>query len=161
MQLSVVESDPLGPAALALLREAALEAAALYPEFHDPLAPAPSNAPTPPRGAYFVAFDSAVPVGMGAHRPLDELTTEVRCMFVTRYARRQGVARAVLQCIETHARAQGFERLVLETGNRQQPAIGLYRSCGFTPIPPFGVYINDPTSVCFAKSLLPSASREP
>jgi GNAT superfamily N-acetyltransferase len=151
--LEVIESDPQGSAALALLHEAALEARTLYPEFHDPSAPGPTNHPTPPRGVYFVAFASGRAVGMGAHRPLDERTTEVRRMFVTAAERSKGVARAVLKNIEEHARLQGFRRLVLETGNRQLPAIRLYESSAFIRIPPFGAYANDPTSVCLAKDL--------
>ena len=138
---------------MGLLNEAALEARNLYPELHDPTAPSPTNSPTPPRGAYFVAFAASRPVGMGAHRPLDEETTEVRRMFVTANARNQGVARTILKNIEEHARLQGFRRLVLETGNRQLPAIRLYETSAFICIPPFGVYANDPTSVCFAKDL--------
>jgi putative acetyltransferase len=37
----------------------------------------------------------------------------------------------------------------LETGNRQPEAIALYEGCGFARIAPFGVYVGDPTSVCF------------
>ncbi|MEN9420177.1 MAG: hypothetical protein RI988_3798 [Pseudomonadota bacterium] len=74
-------------------------------------------------------------------------------MFVTAAERSKGVARAVLKNIEEHARLQGFRRLVLETGNRQLPAIRLYESSAFIRIPPFGAYANDPTSVCFAKDL--------
>lgn len=160
MLLAILESDPQGPAALALLHEAALEAQKLYPEFHDPAAPGPTNRPTPPRGAYFVAFAATQPVGMGAHQPLDHETSEVRRMFVAREARNQGVARAILMNIEDHARLQGFRRLVLETGNRQLAAIRLYESSGFTRIPPFGSYVNDPTSVCFARTLHPATPRE-
>ncbi|MDZ7651576.1 MAG: GNAT family N-acetyltransferase [Burkholderiaceae bacterium] len=145
---------------MALLHEAALEARALYPEFHDPLAPMPTNRPTPTKGVYLVAFAAERPVGMGAHRPLDEETTEVRRMFVTQEARNRGVARAVLQRIEAHARSEGFQRLVLETGNRQMPAMRLYESSGFARIPAFGEYANDPTSVCYAKSLLASPRGE-
>ena len=74
-------------------------------------------------------------------------------MFVTAAARNQSVGRAVLRSIEEHARLQGFRRLVLETGNRQLPAIRLYESSAFIRIPPFGSYANDPISVCFAKDL--------
>jgi len=154
VQFTVRECDPLSTEALNLLHEAALEAQALYPELHDPLGPRPTNRPTPPRGLYLVAFAGRVPVGMGAHRPLDEYTTEVRRMFVTKEARHQGVARAVLQCVEAHTRAQGFRLLVLETGTKQLPAMRLYESSGFSRIPAFGEYANDPTSVCYAKSLV-------
>ncbi len=160
MPFSICECDPLGPEALALLHEAAHEVRALYPELHDPHAPLPTNKPTPPKGAYFVALAGDRPVGMGAHRPLDDASTEVRRMFVTRAARGQGVARAILQCIEEHARSQGFQRLVLETGNRQLPAMRLYESSGFDRIPAFGEYSDDPTSVCYAKTLLAQTRRE-
>jgi GNAT superfamily N-acetyltransferase len=153
VHVSVQEVDPLGVEALTLLREAALEARQLYPEFYDPKAPGPTNQPTPPRGVYLVAFAGKEPVGMGAHRPLNCESSEVRRMFVSRRARGQGIARAILAQIEAHARAQGFARLVLETGNRQLPAIRLYESSGFHRIPAFGNYADDPTSVCFEKSL--------
>jgi len=153
LKFSVVESDPKGPEAFALLCEAAREIQLLYPEFHDPAAPPPTNTPTQPRGAYFVAFAAGRPVGMGAHRPLDEETTEVRRMFVTRDVRNRGVARLILEHVEAHALARGFQRAVLETGCRQLPAMHLYESCGYTRVPAFGVYANDPTSVCYAKRL--------
>lgn len=160
LKFSVVESDPKGPEALALLREAAREIQLLYPEFHDPAAPPPTNTPTQPRGAYFVAFAAGRPVGMGAHRPLDEETTEVRRMFVTRDVRNRGVARLILEHVEAHALARGFQRAVLETGCRQLPAMHLYESCGYTRVPAFGVYANDPTSVCYAKRLVTSVRLE-
>ena len=160
LKFSVVESDPKGPEALALLREAAREIQLLYPEFHDPAAPPPTNTPTQPRGAYFVAFAAGRPVGMGAHRPLDEEATEVRRMFVTRDVRNRGVARLILEHVEAHALARGFQRAVLETGCRQLPAMHLYESCGYTRVPAFGVYANDPTSVCYAKRLVTSVRLE-
>jgi putative acetyltransferase len=155
MSISIRECDPLGPEALTLLHEAALEARALYPELHDPLAPAPSNAPTPPKGLYLVAFAAERPVGMAAHRPIDAETSEVRRLFVTRPERHRGIARALLFRLEAHAHAQGFQRLVLETGHRQLAAMRLYETCGFGRIPAFGAYADDPTSVCYAKRLAP------
>jgi GNAT superfamily N-acetyltransferase len=149
------EADPLSPEALRLLHEAALEARALYPELHDPDAPLPTNLPTPPRGVYLIAFAGPEPVGMVAHRPLDERTSEVRRMFVTALARHQGVGLALLQRLEAHARSVGIERLVLETGHRQLAAMRLYERSGYHRIPAFGPYTDDPTSVCFAKEIFP------
>jgi GNAT superfamily N-acetyltransferase len=149
--LEVLTVDPQGEDALTLLREAALEASKLYPEYHDPSAAGPSNSPNAPRGVYLVAYLDSRPVGMAAHRPLDENTTEVRRMYVKTSQRRAGIARELLLRIEEHASSQGFRFLVLETGNRQIPAIQLYLNFGFTRIAPFGAYKNDPTSVCFRK----------
>jgi GNAT superfamily N-acetyltransferase len=149
----VLEVDPQGRDAIALLREAALEARVLYPELHGPNDPWPTNGPTPPRGTYVAAYRDGRAVGMGAHRPIDQAASEVRRMYVVKEERNTGVAQAILRAIETHARAQGFQLLRLETGNRQEPAIRLYERFGFHRIPAFGSYANDPTSVCFEKAL--------
>jgi len=113
------------------------------------------SGPTPPRGAYFVALLEGKPVAMGAHRPLDAFSSEVRRMYTLVSARRTGAARAILGAVEQHARQQGFVELKLETGYKQLPAMLLYESAGFRRIEPFGVYQHDPTSVCFAKALTP------
>lgn len=153
MTLSILAADPQGEAALSLLRLAALEARALYPELHAPDAPWPGNEPTPPSGIYLLAWLGDELVGMGAHRPLDAHSTELRRMFVRADARRHGVARALLETLQAHARAEGFTRLCLETGFRQLPAMRLYESFGFQRIKPFGPYVGDPSSRCFEKQL--------
>jgi GNAT superfamily N-acetyltransferase len=72
-------------------------------------------------------------------------------MYVLRQARRTGIARAILVRLEEEACRFGYETLLIETGNRQHPAMSFYESYGFTRIPPFGPYVNDPTSVCYSK----------
>jgi putative acetyltransferase len=157
--LRIVEVDPQGAVALGLLREAAIEARALYPELVDPNAPWPTNGPTPPGGIYLVAYWQRSPVACGALRPLEDGVAEIRRMFVTRHARRQGMARAVLQELEAQALKRGYKILRLETGYRQAPAIGLYRHLGYAQIEPFGEYAGDPTSVCFEKAIAPGTRK--
>jgi putative acetyltransferase len=144
--------DPQHPQALALLREAALEARSLYPELFSPEAPPPGNEPLRAREVYLLAWRDGRAIGCGALRQRDAFTGELRRMFVTRAARREGVARALLERLEQDALAQNYRRLVLETGKRQKPAIALYSGCGWRRIAPYGGYIGDPTSVCFGKT---------
>lgn len=151
--LHIEDVDPQGADALALLREAAIEARALYPELHQPGAPWPTNPPTPLRGTYLVAYLDSVPTACGALRPIDAQCAEVRRMYVLKSARRGGLARAILTTLERAALAQGYTQLRLETGCRQQAAMALYEACGFHRIPPFGEYAHDPTSVCFEKTI--------
>ena len=158
LTLEIREADPQGPDALLLLREAAVEARQLYPELHRPGDPWPTNRPTPPRGAYFIAYAQGMPVAMGAHHPVDDLCSEVRRMFTSASARRQGAGRAILAAVEQHAARQGFCELRLETGHRQGPAIALYEAVGYRRIEPYGAYRDDPTSVCFAKPISASAA---
>jgi len=149
----ITEVDPRGGDALALLREAAIEARELYPEQFAVDAPWPVNTPTPERGVYLVAYQEERPVACGALRPIDEATVEVRRMFVTATARRKGLALTILRELETRAAGFGFTIMRLETGNRQLSAMALYETLGFTRIAPFGQYANDPLSVCFEKML--------
>ncbi len=151
--ITVLEVDPQGSDALGLLREAAVEARALYPELIEQDAPWPTNGPNPEGGVYLVAYQGTSPVGCGALRPLEPGVAEVRRMFVTRPGRRCGVARLVLRELEARARGLGYTSLRLETGYKQVPAIKLYESAGFGRIEPFGAYAGDPTSVCFHKDI--------
>ena len=158
MPIQVIHADPQGSDAMGLLRQAAIEARQLYPELHGPHDPWPVNGPTPPRGAYFVAYLDGAAVAMGAHRPLDSTSSEVRRMYTCASARRLGAGRAVLIAVEQHARHQGFQELKLETGFRQGPAMALYESMGYRRIEAFGEYRQDPTSVCYAKQLTASGT---
>ena len=151
--LVIEQTDPQGATAFGLLREAALEARALYPELHAADAPWPTNPPTPERGVYLVAFLDGAPVACGALRPIDADAAEVRRMFVAADSRRRGFARAILDALTAHAEGFGYSVLRLETGQRQHAAIALYESCGFQRIAPFGDHVNDPTSVCFEKRI--------
>lgn len=151
--LTIAPVDPLHLQALALLAEAGIEARDLYPELFAPDSPAPTNLPLGEREVYLLAWRDGVAVGCGALRRLDAGTGEVRRMFVTRSARREGVGRALLARLEADALALGYRRLVLETGVRQKPAMALYRASGWRRIKPYGTFVGDPTSVCFGKTI--------
>jgi len=74
-------------------------------------------------------------------------------MFVKVEFRRKGLSRQLLAYLEESARDLAFAKVCLETGIRQPEAIGLYRSSGYVEIPPFGIYVGHPLSVCFEKPL--------
>ncbi|MBC8058422.1 MAG: GNAT family N-acetyltransferase [Rhizobiales bacterium] len=157
MQHTIAVVNPQGEDALSLLREAAIEARALYPELRTEGAPWPGNPPSPPGGTYVIAYELEVPVGCGALRPIDTATVEVRRMYVLKGARRSGVARRILAALEASAAQMGYQVMRLETGDRQNPAMALYESFGFERIASFGEYANDPTSVCYEKHVAQSA----
>jgi putative acetyltransferase len=157
--LVIQPANPQGDDALMLLHEAALEARELYADLFDPQVPFPTNSPTPHRGIYLIAYLDNAPVASGAIRPIDEMTAEVRRMYVLKNARRFGIARSMLTALEQKAAELGYEIMRLETGNRQNVAMALYESYGFHRIPPFGEYQSDPTSVCFEKSIVRKANQ--
>jgi len=104
---------------------------------------------------FLVAFDDAVPVGCGALRALDAAHGEIKRMYVVPDRRGTGVSTAILSALEGEARARGWTRLVLETGDQQPDAMRLYEREGYTHIPNFGYYADSELSICYEKQLTP------
>lgn len=117
-----------------------------------------------PGVAFFVARQGGTAVGIaalvveaGEPDATGPARGELKRMFVDPSARGAGVARALLDAIETAARARGLDELVLETGPLHHAALALYRRHGFRDIPQFGQYVGEEFSVCMAKELPPLA----
>jgi GNAT superfamily N-acetyltransferase len=153
VDLRIFEVDPLGDVARTLLRRAAEEVRPLYADVPPPDGRRPENAPSGPRDIYLVACLDTQPVACGALRELGVRSAEVRRMYVVPDHRRKRIGNAVLSRLATEARRLGYERLRLETGNKQPAAMALYEAFGFRRIARFGPYENDPTSVCFEMRL--------
>jgi GNAT superfamily N-acetyltransferase len=109
---------------------------------------------TPPRGVFLVGYVNGEPVACGGWRA-DGAGAEIKRMYVARAARRSGLARAMLAELERTALAAGHQRVILETGGRLPEAVALYRSAGYTPVAPFGYYVDAPTSIHLGKLLDP------
>jgi putative acetyltransferase len=153
MVLRIQNVDPQGEAALALLREAALDVRPLYLGEEAAGLPLPKNTPLGVRDIYVVAWAGEVPVACGAFRELDRSTAEIQRMYVHRDYRRRHFGRTVLGHLENEAKHLGYTRLLLETGDKQGPAMALYQAHGFRRVPAFGKYADDPTSVCYEREL--------
>ena len=101
---------------------------------------------------FLLAFDddAVTPIACGGLRGIDERHGEVKRMFVVADRRGSGVATAVLRALERIARDElGWDRLVLETGDRQPDAIRFYEREGYTRIPNFGYYAGSGYSLCY------------
>ncbi len=105
-------------------------------------------------GVFAVGYIDGEPAVCGAFRPWED-AAEIKRMFVLPSQRGRGLGRRMLAFLEAEAARRGYARAVLETGNLQREAIGLYRAMGWTPIPIFGPYVGSPISVCFEKRLIP------
>jgi GNAT superfamily N-acetyltransferase len=101
----------------------------------------------------YVAFDGERPAGCGGLRAIDAAHGELKRMYVDPAYRGTGVARDLLRTLEADARARGWDRLVLETGDRMHAAQRFYTREGFAPIPLFGHYVGSDLSLCFEKVL--------
>lgn len=87
--------------------------------------------------------------GCGGLARLDAGDCEVKSMHVAAAARGQGVGRRILAFLLDQARAQGFSRVLLETGSSPAfaAARALYERQGFAYRGPFAGYAEDPHSV--------------
>ena len=104
--------------------------------------------------AFLVARDGdGAPVACGALLDLGDGAAEIKRMFVRPEHRRRGLSRRVLEALEREALRRGFDRIRLETGERQPEAMGLYRSAGYEEIEKFGPYRDAPLSRCFERRL--------
>jgi len=102
-----------------------------------------------------LTLDDDVPVATAAVRRsvASETEWDVKRVFVVQSHRGQGISRALMVELEEHARTHGAKTMVLQTGNLQAPAIGLYTSLGYEPCeayPPYGFY---PGELTFRKVL--------
>ena len=100
----------------------------------------------------FVARRDGAPLACGALRIARDYG-EVKRMYVSPAARGEGLGRAILARIESEAQREGLRVMRLETGNRQNEALGLYRSAGYVDCGPFGEYRPDPLSRFMEKQL--------
>jgi GNAT superfamily N-acetyltransferase len=102
---------------------------------------------------FFVAYVDGEPAACGGMRAIDATHGEIKRMYVAPGRRGQGLAQAILRTLEEDARARGWTRVVLETGTKQPDATRLYERAGYSPIPLFGDYIGETTSLCYEKLL--------
>jgi ribosomal protein S18 acetylase RimI-like enzyme len=118
----------------------------------------------PPSGSFFVGYldfgRERRPVASGAWRAHDDVetfgtrrTAEIKRRYGATEARGRGLARTMLAHLERSAAASGAEAMILETGTAQPEAMALYESSGYTRIPSFGYYKDEPLNRCYAKPL--------
>ncbi|MGH9024366.1 MAG: GNAT family N-acetyltransferase [Acidimicrobiia bacterium] len=98
---------------------------ALVRELEDParVYPAP--------GSVFLAFQGAVAIGCVGLRPVDELTGEIRRLFVQPQHRLGGAAGALMDAAHQRAMATGMTRLVLTVAPAREVALSWYKRLGY------------------------------
>lgn len=140
-----------GPAATALLGELDADLGRRYGD-DTPVHAAPDEF-QPPDGRFVVLYANGLALACGGYRRIDGTTAELKRMYVRPDGRRRGLARLVLQDLETAARAAGYEQLWLETGLSQPEAMLLYEASGYTPVASFGQFAGAPEQRCYGKLL--------
>lgn len=106
-----------------------------------------------PQGLVLLARNAAGDaVGCVAYRPFAAEVCEMKRLFVAPPWRGRGVGRHLCERLLAEARAAGYRRMLLDTGDWLKPALTLYRGLGFAPIPAY--YHNPlPGTVYLAREL--------
>jgi len=106
-----------------------------------------------PETTVFVARADGVAVACGALLRHPNGVGEVKRMFTVPDHQGRGIGGQILAKIETTARAEGFTRLVLETGDRHPAAWRVYERGGFSRCGRVLDYPDSPWSVFYEKDL--------
>ncbi|HEY8028165.1 MAG TPA: GNAT family N-acetyltransferase [Gaiellaceae bacterium] len=109
-----------------------------------------------PDGVFLVVRDGGgAAIACGGIARFDDARAELKRMYVVPVARGRGLGRLLLVELEAEALRLGYRGVVLETGDRQPEALGLYRSSGYERIPCYPPYDSRALSLCFEKRLPP------
>ncbi len=100
-----------------------------------------------------VAYTGDLPVGCGCFRVFDDVSAEIKRMFVKPEYRGTGIAEKILLELEKWASELGFSVTVLETAIKQPEAIRFYTRLGYKRIENYGQYAGNQNSICMSKKL--------
>lgn len=149
--MKVIEKDPKEPEAIFLMEELSetleiITGASGKNSFN-------SEDVCVPRSMFVIAYDEKdEAVGCGAIRPIDENIAEVKRMFAK--VRTKGVGTQILSYLEMQAKKLGYSALWLETRLVNEDAVSFYKKKGYSKIPNYGKYIDNPEAICFEKKLV-------
>ena len=126
---SLMTTSLESPTARKLLEDLDAELMGLYPDH--PYPPPFGDDEAAGTGSILIAYRDRRAIGCGAVRRLDDTTAELLRMYVLPTARGEGIGGLLLATLEAEATGMGVARVVLEAGDRQPDAIGLYTKAGY------------------------------
>ncbi len=132
-------ADPAAPPSRELMRAMEEEIERLYGDRPGSIhsVPAPVELMRPPAGAFLHVVVDGDPAGCGGVKPLGEGTCEIKRMYLRPAVRGRGLSAGLLAALERKATELGYARVRLDTGDRQEAAMHLYRSRGYREIPDY------------------------
>ena len=103
-------------------------------------------------GAFFVVgYDGKLPVCCAGVRRMDKKTGEVKRVYAR--PNREGFGSSLMELVEEQARAEGYERLVLECREGNPHAIEFYKKQGYAICEKYPPYKEEADAVCMEKTL--------
>ena len=146
----ILEASPLDPPVRALIEELDAFNTALYPAESNHFDPPETLAAS--RAIFLVVERDGKIVGCGAAKHCGGWA-EIKRMFLRPEARGAGLAMMMLDRLLDWAKAEGLTVARLETGDKSEGALNLYRRAGFHEIAAFPPYKPDPLSIFMERGL--------
>ena len=84
-----------------------------------------------PNGSIKLVLHDGAPIGCGMCHRLEPGTYEIKRVYIRESARGLGAGRAIMEALVAQIRADGFTRILMDTGLPQVAAQKLYLSMGF------------------------------
>jgi len=88
----------------------------------------------PPYGRIALGYTLDHPSGISCLKKLTPSIGEIKRMYVRPESRKQGLGRALVNCMIQEARQNGYQRIRLDSARFMKAAHQLYRSIGFNEI---------------------------
>lgn len=104
-----------------------------------------------PGGDFLLVTWEGRTVGCGGIKRIDPRTCEIKRMYLLPEVRGRGLSAVLLEALELRARELGYERVRLDTGDRQPAAKRLYERGGYREIDDYNG--NTAASFWFEKQL--------
>lgn len=91
-----------------------------------------------PKGVVLLARSAAAEaIGTVAYRPFGDGVCEMKRLYIAPEWRKRGAGRLLCDRLLDEARAAGYRRMLLDTGDWLVPALTLYRALGFAEVAPY------------------------
>ncbi len=136
-EFDIAEEPADGPAVSWCFGQYAQELGRIFGYVVDEALPLGLDALTPPHGLVLIARADGEAVGCGAVKLLEPDFAEIKRMWVAPRMRGRGLGARMLEALEMRAVEAGKSVARLDSNERLEAALAMYRSAGYHDVQPF------------------------
>ena len=100
-----------------------------------------------------LALIDGEPAGCASFKKHSDSVAEIKRVYVSTNYHGMQLGKTIMNSLEQLAKANGYKKLILETGIQLKPAINMYKSLGYKIIDNYEPFIGMEDSICMEKAL--------